>query len=471
MIMYFSRVKILILLYVINQVYGFIHLRHENLPCLCGDSPTFWIEQPLDHFNETDQRTFKMKYHKILDFWKPGGPIVFYMNGEDRLDCSRAAMINSSNQRPEFRPVIDQIVEDTGAALFKLEHRYYGDSTPNNDLSTENLAYLSSRQALADAAHLLVTIKESPDFKDSKVIVIGGSYAGNLAAWMKLLYPTLVDAALASSAPVLAKANFNEYYEQVTDTFKKYRPHDCINRTIEKFNTFRELLKTPEGIKNLKKQQNICENTDMTILENQQLFFEVALNIYAIEAQYGKPDEPSAACKMNLSFADIKHNRFNMGKSNDCFDFDYNEHIKAVHPKHRSWYYQTCTEFGYFQTVESNKTMFGNILPVDYYYKNCKDLYGVEFDEERVKQGVIKTNKIYGGLTPNVTNVVFTNGDMDPWHRISVLHDLSPDAPSIYIEGASHCADQSYPYNTENKNITAARIQIVKLLKKWIGVA
>jgi thymus-specific serine protease len=34
--------------------------------------------------------------------------------------------------------------------------------------------------------------------------MVGGSYAGNLAAWMRLAYPELVFAAYASSAPVNA---------------------------------------------------------------------------------------------------------------------------------------------------------------------------------------------------------------------------------------------------------------------------
>ncbi len=39
-----------------------------------------------------------------------------------------------------------------GAAMFLIEHRFYGDSQPFPDLSTPNLQFLSSEQALADAA-------------------------------------------------------------------------------------------------------------------------------------------------------------------------------------------------------------------------------------------------------------------------------------------------------------------------------
>jgi len=44
--------------------------------------------------------------------------------------------------------------------------------------------------------------------EDSKVILVGGSYSGSLVAWMTQLYPDLIAASWASSAPLLAKADF-----------------------------------------------------------------------------------------------------------------------------------------------------------------------------------------------------------------------------------------------------------------------
>lgn len=39
-----------------------------------------------------------------------------------------------------------------GAAVVSLEHRYYGESSPFEELTTDNLKYLSSKQALFDLA-------------------------------------------------------------------------------------------------------------------------------------------------------------------------------------------------------------------------------------------------------------------------------------------------------------------------------
>ena len=94
--------------------------------------------------------------------------------------------------------------------------RYYGASHPTPDLSNKNLVYLSSRQALADVATLKSVLTAQYNLTEkNKWISFGGSYSGALSAWLRLKYPDLVDGAVATSAPVLAKFNFYEYLEVV----------------------------------------------------------------------------------------------------------------------------------------------------------------------------------------------------------------------------------------------------------------
>lgn len=76
------------------------------------------------------------------------------------------------------------------------------------DLSTDNLRFLSSRQALADLAHFRTMIAEARGLTDRKWVAFGGSYPGSLAAWFRLKYPHLVHASVATSAPVYATVNF-----------------------------------------------------------------------------------------------------------------------------------------------------------------------------------------------------------------------------------------------------------------------
>lgn len=78
-----------------------------------------------------------------------------------------------------------------------------------SDLSTKNLKYLTSQQALADLAFFIKKMNEEYNFnKDVKWIVFGGSYPGSLAAWLRMKYPHLVHGAMSASGPLLAEVDF-----------------------------------------------------------------------------------------------------------------------------------------------------------------------------------------------------------------------------------------------------------------------
>lgn len=94
--------------------------------------------------------------------------------------------------------------------------RFYGKSHPTPDLSTDNLRYLSSHQALADIANFHDYIVQEYKLTEmNRWIAFGGSYSGALAAWLRIKYPHIVFGSIASSAPVLAKMDFSQYMEVV----------------------------------------------------------------------------------------------------------------------------------------------------------------------------------------------------------------------------------------------------------------
>lgn len=42
----------------------------------------------------------------------------------------------------------------------------------------------------------------------------------------------------------------------------------------------------------------------------------------------------------------------------------------------RQWTYQTCTEFGFYQTSNNPSCMFGNKFPAEFFVQQCSDVYG-----------------------------------------------------------------------------------------------
>jgi len=85
-----------------------------------------------------------------------------------------------------------------------------------------------------------------------------------------------------------------------------------------------------------------------------------------------------------------------------------------------------------------------------------------------LQKSVEASNIEYGGYKPSVSNVVFVHGSIDPWHAMGVLDDLHEDAPSIYITGTSHCADMYPDREGDPEELTAARIRVGGLVRKWL---
>lgn len=79
------------------------------------------------------------------------------------------------------------------ARFIVLEHRYYGESLPYNhsEMLPQLLSNLNVEQALADTAQFIRFINSQMTVKP-KWVVVGGSYAGGLSAWLKTRYTDLI---------------------------------------------------------------------------------------------------------------------------------------------------------------------------------------------------------------------------------------------------------------------------------------
>lgn len=439
---------------------------------------TRWMEQPLDHFDSKENRMWLMRYFERLDLWKANGPIYIFIGGEG--EASRGFLTGG---------MIYDLSNETNGAMFMSEHRYYGKSVPLKYTGVKSLKYLSSRQAMADLARMISRLKMLPLFKKSKVVLIGGSYSGNLAVWMKLLYPNLIDAALASSAPVLAKKNFYEYLETVSDVYEQYGTNGCHDFIEKQFTKYEKLLSSDAGITQLKKEENICSESDMKKEENKQLFVYGMASWYMANTQYGNEKKIQQHCNeimnasRNIGTAENRIVRINWledlkpvsfwNKNEKCYDVDFDgiiEEIKTRGDWLTSWVYQMCTEFSYAKSTSSNNQPFSKYIPIETFYKICALSFGDNFDEDAIEKIVNNTNEMYGGLKPNVKNVIFINGDMDPWHRLGVLEDISYDAVAKVIPRSSHCLDLLPNRKGDSEELRETRSYIKYIIKKWIGI-
>jgi hypothetical protein len=157
-----------------------------------------------------------------------------------------------------------------------------------------------------------------------------------------------------------------------------------------------------------------------------------------------------------------------------CLDYKYDKTIQdmkntswdsKVADGMRQWTYQTCTEFGFYQTSDKPNLLFGDKFPAEFFVKQCSDIYGEKFNNNELIDGVERTNIIYGALKPATTNVLYVNGNIDPWHALSLTKtDENQPQPTIFIDGTAHCANMYEPREEDLPQLKKAREEIEKFI-------
>lgn len=167
---------------------------------------------PIDHFHNDSQYaphsngTYNNRYWFDASHYKDGGPVIVLQSGEGAGEDRLAILQNG---------ILAQLAQATNGIGVVLEHRYYGvspeaGSWPTADLSTSNLRFLTTDQAMADWAYFAHNIVfEGLEHKNltapsTAYLAYGGSYAGAFVAILRKLYPEVFWGAISSSGVVEA---------------------------------------------------------------------------------------------------------------------------------------------------------------------------------------------------------------------------------------------------------------------------
>ncbi|KAI0488311.1 hypothetical protein KFK09_028139 [Dendrobium nobile] len=431
-----------------------------------------WFDQTLDHFSPTDHRQFKQRYYEFLDYYDVSdGPIFLKICGESTCP----GIVN------DYTSVL---AEKFGAALVSLEHRYYGMSSPFKLTTTENLRYLSSKQALFDLAVFRQYYQESLNSKynrskvESPWIVFGVSYSGALSAWFRLKFPHLTCGSLASSAVVLAVYNFSKFDQQVGDSAGP----ECksVLQEITKF-VDQQLPLDGVAVKDLFGASTVKDDVD---------FLYLLADAAAIAFQYGNPDVlcspllEAKNSKQNLVEAYAKYvKEYYLGKFGASLNA-YNQQILknaslGAEGGDRLWWFQVCTEVAYFQVAPTNDSVRSPRIDTRYHLDLCKNVFG-----EGVYPDVDMTNIYYGGTRIAGSKIIFTNGSQDPWrHASKQTSSPEKDMPS-YITKCHNCGHGSdlrgcpqSPLNIEGdagnctspEAVKKVRQQIIEHIDLWLS--
>jgi len=433
-------------------------------------------QQKLDHYNHQDDRRWTQRYWIEDSYWSgaaAGGPIFLQLGGEgpenERIVTSMQMSVYAKTHR---------------ALQVGIEHRYYGQSQPRPDLSTDNLQWLTSQQALADAAELILYVREKYKAYKSPIITFGCSYSGALAAFFRIKYPHITMGSVASSAPVEATLDFFEYLDVVDKSLDFFVGPECDNAIRTATQTIQTMLQTPSGTSQLESKFKICKPLNgkkdvSTFMQNLmgnwqgQVQYNLEMPTYNVSRLCNQLTTAIANGASHLDAYATISNQFIEGP---CLDCSYHNMVLEMQNTQtsnsmRAWTLQTCDEFAYLQTAEGGDTQpFGDLVPLDFWLDFCVDSFGKDFNTPlKVKE----TNQHYGGrnlptFVPN--NLLFVNGNIDPWHALSVYEPI-PNSPieTVFVQGTAHCADVSLVGpGRAPPQLLVAQQRVSDIIGRWI---
>ncbi|KAM1156247.1 hypothetical protein ACFX2B_026778 [Malus domestica] len=384
-----------------------------------------WFDQTLDHFSPYDRRKFPQRYYEFLDYFRPSdGPIFLKICGESA--CGGIA-----------NDYLSVLAKKFGAAIVSPEHRYYGKSSPFKTHTTQNLKYLSSKQALFDLAAFRefyqngLNVKLNRNKGDNPWFVFGVSYPGALSAWFRVKFPHLTCGSLASSAVVEAIYDFTEFDQQIGESAGP----ECKAALQETTHLVEQSLTTNgQAIKALFGASQLDIDGD---------FMYFLADAAVIAFQYGNPDKlcsPLVQAKTNGEDLVEAYAKYIKDYYLGTFGIDvetYNQkHLKNTAvtegSSDRLWWFQVCTEVAYFQVAPANDSIRSSKVDTKYHEDLCKNVFG-----DGIYPDVLATNLYYGGTKIAGSKIVFTNGSQDPWRHAS-KQTSSPEMPS-YIISCHNC--------------------------------
>uniref|UniRef100_A0A5F8HAR8 Prolylcarboxypeptidase n=1 Tax=Monodelphis domestica TaxID=13616 RepID=A0A5F8HAR8_MONDO len=394
----------------------------------------------VDHFGFDVNLTFKQRYLVANQYWKKeNGVILFYTGNEGDITwfCKNTGFMWD-------------VAEELKAMLVFAEHRYYGESLPFGNLSftdSKHLNYLTSEQALADFAILIESLKKNiPGARNSPVIAIGGSYGGMLAAWFRMKYPHIVIGALAASAPIWQ---------------------------------FMDLVPC-EGVQWISEAFHLCNplrsQTDIIVLKS--WLAETWVNLAMVDYPYSSdflmplpawpikevckyltdPNESDKVLIQNLSQAvNIYYNY--SGEAN-CLN---TSQTATSNLGIQGWSYQACTEMVMPICTTGISDMFE---PQEWDFAAYSDQCFLEWG---VRPRPLWIPTVFGGKNiSSHSNIIFSNGALDPWYAGGVNENITDNLVSIVIPDGAHHLDLRARNIDDPQSVLFARAKEVEYMKKWI---
>ena len=480
-----------------------------------------WHEQPLDHFSFLNgSATYRQRYFVHDKAYRPGGPIWFYCGNEASVEL----YVNATGLMWENAAAF-------GALLVFGEHRYYGESQPflpidgSGNWRDQPLQYLTHEQAIADYALLIEHVRREHKLEDpaTAVVAFGGSYGGMLAAWIRMKYPGTVDGAIAASAPILGFEGQTPAYD--TNAFWRVVTRDaspdagsdpsCIANVRATWPIMFNLAKSAAGLEKLRQLMRICPPTlgldvhsvamialnawDTLSMGNfpypsnylifqqtknptillppwpvrvacKRMTIDTGLNTHIAAIATGEagvlPLTDAEEVKLLERMLDATNVLNNASGAATCFAQPTDVEFDGI------WDYQYCTQMlpqeTYFSLNGTSDMFWSQPFSMRFINAHCAARFGGLTPRPHWIRNSYGGRSVGGAATGGTTNIVFSNGDLDPWSSGGVVTDLSDSVVAVMVEGGAHHLDLFFSNDADPQSVKDTRALELSHIKRWV---
>ncbi|TCD70549.1 hypothetical protein EIP91_002895 [Steccherinum ochraceum] len=491
--------------------------RHEDI-----DDPEhkfpfrgYWFKQPVDHFDEKITTHWRQRYWINTRHYRPGtGAPVIVLDGGETNGFDRLPFLDTG--------IVDILAKAIGGVGVVLEHRYYGNSRPVYNFTTDALRQvLRDMLALEDSANFMANIKfpgieEDLTAPNTPWIYYGGSYAGARAAHMRVLYPDLVYGAIASSGVTHASLSNWEYMEII----RKAADPKCSEHLEEAVKAIDNLLETKLRVplKQLFGLGELEHDDDFVSLISDPLggwqakVWDPAVGSNEFDEFCAALDKPimAHADLLNTTMTydhDTKMVTLPGGLKIALSVLNYAQYVKtkivsecppeqgveecfgtyddakfqytSIFDTWRLWVFQVCTEWGYFSTAPpdpEHPRIVSKLLTLEYESMICKQAFppGDFFTVPALPN--ITTVNALGDFDIAADRLAIIDGEVDPWKPCTPHSSYAKDRedtvlrPFKVIPGGVHHYDEYGLANMEDEPEEILKIhkEMIHFVKAWL---
>ncbi|KAJ5826037.1 hypothetical protein N7474_003175 [Penicillium riverlandense] len=470
------------------------------------------FEQLLDHKNP-HLGTFSQRFWWNAEWWNgEGSPVVLFTPGEEAADGYVGYLTNKT--------ITGLYAQEIKGAVIMLEHRYWGESSPYSELTTENLQYLTLENSIADLTYFAKNVKlpfdrkRSSNAQNAPWVLSGGSYSGALTAWTESMSPGTFWAYHASSAPVESIFDYWQYFKPVQEGM----PQNCsldVSRVVDfidqvnKNGTDRQqqTLKDMFGLGDLEYFDdfaNALENgpwlwQENTFYTGYSGFYEFCDYIENANSTVAGPDGVGLHKALH-GYSEWFKNVYFPGScasygywSDNYTTACYNTHdpdspiytdLSVNNTVDRQWEWFLCNEpFFYWQDGAPSDvpSVVSRTVTGEYYQRQCPlyfpEVNGHTYGSAKGKTAAQVNSWTKGWDLTDTTRLTWTNGQYDPWREAGVSSGFRPggplqsrpSAPVHVIPDGIHCSDLILENGAVNAGVQAVIDAEVAQIKEWVA--